>query len=164
MPANLIKAYATKLKRKESELEKVWDEAKEISLKKGLKDNTESFYKYTTTVFQRMLGLEDEDTVPMDLHKITAKVKSKVNEVFTSFEEFCSINEDKIPIELINSQRVSTKALYHALDEIDNTMSSIVKKGFMKDSAIFAEFIDIRHKVSNWNKQLMENDSFFNKH
>ena len=22
----------------------------------------------------------------------------------------------------------------------------------------------IRHKVSNWNKQLMENDSFFNKH
>lgn len=123
MPIKLIQAYATKLKRKESDLEKVWDTAKSKTIKStSFKDGSPEFYKYTVTIFQRMLGLEDEDIVPAGLHDV-ADINEKSRK---SFEQF--LNEASVS--------VMVQALENMLQPYGVSYSiegdNIIKFGFYK--------------------------------
>lgn len=69
------------------------------------------------------------------------------------------LSSTKYP-ELLKAQKEATRQLYHALDVIDKSMMNIVKEDIMKDSAIFMDFVDLRHKVSKWNTQLIDKQLF----
>jgi hypothetical protein len=89
MPKNLITAYAIKLKRPEKELEKKWEKAKAISIKNGMKETDNKFYAYVVTVFQRLLGVNDEDGKPLGLQDVNNNKAFKVSEgVVPSFKDF----------------------------------------------------------------------------
>jgi hypothetical protein len=92
MPSNLINAYSIKLKRPIKELEKKWEEAKQKAIDAGKKESDKKFYAYVVTVFQHLLGINDEDVIPLELHKIDNSKAFRVTEgVIPSFRDF--VNE-----------------------------------------------------------------------
>ncbi len=55
MPSPMIKSFATKTGKSESELEKLWDDAKLKAKEQGKSEN----YAYITAIFKSMAGVEE---------------------------------------------------------------------------------------------------------
>lgn len=64
MPNNIVKDFAKKSGKSESEVEKLWKKAKEISSEefgKDEKDFTDKEWSYTTGVLKNMLNLDEKE-------------------------------------------------------------------------------------------------------
>jgi hypothetical protein len=156
MPQNLIKAYSVKLKRKEPELEKVWDKAKAATIQNGIKEGSKNFYAYTVTVFKRMLGIENEDDKVMGLHDINNHPAYQVSEtkVVPSFKDFILSEDSKENKSLLNNHVKASKALYIALDNLTNTAEALTDANLMDGHEWFNTVIKLKQELSKWNNQL----------
>lgn len=91
MPSSIIKSFAKKTGKSTDEVEKLWDKASDLAIKKGLTKDTNNFFAYTTGILKRMLKLEMLDTDPEELlesyldgtpHRIRAEPIGSASTIF----------------------------------------------------------------------------------
>lgn len=58
MPANIIKSFSDKTGKPESEVESLWNKAKEIAKEQGKEEN----FSYITGILKKMLKMNESDT------------------------------------------------------------------------------------------------------
>lgn len=59
MPASVVKSYAEKVGVSVEDAEKHWTEAKKKAEEEGFKEGSTRFYKYTMSIFKKMLQPDD---------------------------------------------------------------------------------------------------------
>jgi hypothetical protein len=69
MPLPMLKGLAKKAGHSEGDAERYWDEAKESAKKEGLKEGTPRFYRYTTGIMKRRMGLGSEHASTLEFGK-----------------------------------------------------------------------------------------------
>lgn len=136
MPSNLINAYSIKLKRPIKELEKKWEEAKQKAVDAGKKESDKKFYAYVVTVFQHLLGINDKDVIPLELHKIDNNKAFKVTEgVIPSFRDFISESL------LVNENEEFKKDTKLCNDFLAKLKAFVAKEGFEIEDDFEKSFI-----------------------
>ena len=58
MPNNIVKSFAKKTGRPESEIEELWDKALDLAKKRGIPKKSEDFYAFIVGILKRMLKME----------------------------------------------------------------------------------------------------------
>jgi hypothetical protein len=59
MPSNIVKSFAKKTGKSESEVEKLWDRAKKSAKDQGRKETDPKFYNLVTGILKKMLKINE---------------------------------------------------------------------------------------------------------
>lgn len=62
MPSNIVKSFAEKTGKSESEVERLWNIAKDEVGKKGIPEDSDRYYKIVTGILKRMLKIDEESS------------------------------------------------------------------------------------------------------
>ena len=128
MPSNIIKSFADKTGKSESEVEKLWDKAKEIADESNHKED----YDYIVGILKKMLKLNEDKMRFRDLlenfnddvsKEISLELKNRVNKNAVYF-----FDERLIADEAKNTFKMKTKRMGEILVGYEQARGSKIYK------------------------------------